>query len=68
MTIKELRDKTKLSQSKFAKKFHISTKTLQGWEQGRNTPEFVLYAIETILNYEDILNGQQSLQDKDISE
>ena len=33
-TIKELRQLTKLSQSKFASKYNIPIKTLQNWEQG----------------------------------
>ena len=36
--IKSIRSKTGLSQSDFAKKLHISPKTLQNWEQGRRTP------------------------------
>ena len=57
MKIKELRQRTKLSQVKFAKKFHISVRTLQRWEQEQTpTPEFVLYAIKTILDLEDLLN------------
>ena len=57
MKIKELRQRTKLSQVKFAEKFHISVRTLQRWEQEQTpTPEFVLYAIKTILDLEDLLN------------
>lgn len=38
VTILELRKQTGLSQSQFAKEFHIQLKTLQSWEQGwRNT-------------------------------
>ena len=36
--VKEIRAKTGLSQSEFAKKLHISFKTLQNWEQGRRKP------------------------------
>lgn len=36
--IKEIRAKTGLSQSQFAKKLNISPKTLQNWEQGIRTP------------------------------
>lgn len=54
MTILELRKLTGLSQSKFAKKFHISLRALQSWEQGwRNTPECVLYMVQRILELED---------------
>ena len=38
MSIKELREKEKLSQSRFAKKYGISTRTLQQWEQERSAP------------------------------
>ena len=36
--VKEIRAKTGLSQIEFAKKLHISFKTLQNWEQGRRKP------------------------------
>lgn len=50
MTIKQLRESTWLSQSKFAKKFHIPIGTLQHWEQGvRKPPEYVMYMINIIL-------------------
>jgi DNA-binding transcriptional regulator YiaG len=53
MEIKELRKQTGLSQSEFAKKFHLSIRTLQRWEQGQtDTPEYVLYMIHMILEYE----------------
>ena len=52
-TILELRKQTGLSQSQFAKKFHIQLKTLQSWEQGwRNTPECILYMVQRILELE----------------
>lgn len=54
ITILDLRKRTSLSQSQFAKKFHLSIRAVQSWEQGqRNTPEHVLYMIQTILDYED---------------
>ena len=47
ITILELRKQTGLSQSQFAKEFHIQLKTLQSWEQGwRNTPECILYMVQ----------------------
>ena len=53
LTILELRKQTGLSQSQFAKEFHIQLKTLQSWEQGwRNTPEYILYMIQRILELE----------------
>ena len=36
--IKEVREKTGLSQSEFAARLHISHRTLQNWEQGRRYP------------------------------
>lgn len=53
ITIKEIREQTGLSQSQFAKKFHLTTRAVQSWEQGqRNTPEYVLYMIQKILELE----------------
>lgn len=53
MTIKELRNKTGLSQRLFAQKFHITICTLQSWEQGRrHTPEYVIFMVERILDLE----------------
>lgn len=37
-SIKELRDKTGLSQSKFAERYGLSVRTLQQWEQGISKP------------------------------
>lgn len=54
ITIKELRESTGLSQSKFAEKFHIPIGTLQHWEQGvRKPPEYVEYMLNIILRMED---------------
>ena len=62
MTIKELRKRTGLSQSKFANKFQISVRTLQRWEQGQNPPStYVPYMIERILNLEDTLNEKEEI-------
>ena len=50
LNIKELREITGLSQSKFAVKYHISLSTLHNWEQGvRRTPEWYLYALSKAL-------------------
>lgn len=38
MTLKELREKTGLSQSKFASYFGISVRNIQEWEQERKNP------------------------------
>ena len=54
VTILELRKQTGLSQSQFAKEFHIQLKTLQSWEQGwRNTAECILYMVQKILELEE---------------
>lgn len=53
MSILELRKQTGLSQSQFAKKFHIGLKALQSWEQGlRNCPEHIIYMVQRILELE----------------
>lgn len=57
MTILELRKQTGLSQNQFAKRFHLSIRAVQSWEQGkRNTPDHVLYMIQKILEYEGMMN------------
>lgn len=38
MYIKEVREKTGLTQAEFAARLHISARTLQNWEQGRRYP------------------------------
>lgn len=38
MTVKELRKKTGLSQSRFAEKYKINLWTLKNWEQGKGEP------------------------------
>ena len=58
MNIKQLREKTNLSQSKFAEKFHINLRTLQRWEQGQTpTPDYVVFLIGRILELEEKLDG-----------
>ena len=47
MTIKQLRESTKLSQDKFAALVHIPAETIRTWEQGtRKPPEYILFLIE----------------------
>ena len=59
MSIKELRTATGLSQSQFAKKFHIKLHTLQSWEQGvRPASETVIYLIKLLLVHEGILEKE----------
>ena len=58
MTVKQLREQTRLSQTEFAKKFHINKGTLANWEQSlRHPPEHVIFMMEQILLQEEILNN-----------
>mgnify|MGYP004502887767 CR=1 FL=1 len=51
--IREMRERTGLSQAKFSKKFGIPPITLQSWEAGRREPPaYVLGMIEKLLEYE----------------
>lgn len=51
--IKQLRQQTGLSQSRFAKKFHINVRTLQRWEQGQTpTPDYVVFMVGRIIELE----------------
>lgn len=53
MTVKELRTRTGLSQSKFCQRFHLQLGTLRTWEQGtRNCPDPILYLIAEVLDLE----------------
>ena len=66
ITILELRKQTGLSQSQFAKEFHINLKTLQSWEQGwRNTPEYVLYMLQKILELSTELSDKEQGKKED---
>ena len=52
--IRKLRQRTGLSQAKFAKKFFIPTHNVEQWEMGiRKPPIYVVKMIELILDYED---------------
>lgn len=58
MTILELRKKTGLSQSQFAKRFHLNVRTVQTWEQGtRKTPDYVIWLIARVIELEELLNA-----------
>lgn len=53
MTIQELREKTGLSQSKFAEYFGLPLRTVQEWEQGRRKPpDYIPKLLERIWNLE----------------
>ena len=58
MTILELRQKTGLSQIKFATRFHLNVRTVQQWEQGtRKTPDYVIWLIARVIELEELLNA-----------
>ena len=60
MTILELRQKTGLSQSQFAKRFHLNVRTVQTWEQGtRKTPDYVIWLITRVIELEEIINAKR---------
>ena len=60
MTILELRQKTGLSQSQFAKRFHLNVRTVQTWEQGtRKTPDYVIWLITRVIELEEIVNAKR---------
>ena len=55
-TLKELRQRTGLSQARFAKKFFIPLSTYEHWEMNvRKPPIYVVKMIALILDYEDML-------------
>lgn len=54
MTIKEVRKRTGLSQSQFAKKFDIPIRTLQSWECNQAIPkDYILNMMNQILDFEE---------------
>ena len=60
MTILELRQKTGLSQSQFAKRFHLNVRTVQTWEQGTcKTPDYVIWLITKVIELEGIVNAKR---------
>lgn len=64
-TIKALRNKTGLSQSKFAKRYGLSTRTLQQWEQGISKPiDSLIMLIEKDIKGESNLRHLYKKQDK----
>ena len=57
MTILELRQKTGLSQSQFAKRFHLNVRTVQTWEQGtRKTPDYIIWLITRVIELKEKIN------------
>lgn len=57
--IKKLREKTGLSQRKFAEELGIPVRTIQEWEQGRSRPPaYVINMIKKIIDIDNINNFQ----------
>ena len=56
MTIKELRERTYLSQSKFAELTGIPVVNIQRWEQGRTAPpSYLVVLLESYLRCKGLL-------------
>lgn len=50
MTIKEIREKTGLSQAKFGKRYGIPTRTIENWEAGsRVPPQYVVELLRRVV-------------------
>ena len=50
MTVKELREKTGMSQNQFAEYLEIPAATIRNWEQGRRTPpDYVITLISKVI-------------------
>jgi putative transcriptional regulator len=55
--------KTGLSQSQFARALNISSRTLQGWEQGRRKPSGASQAlIEIALRHPEVIKEELALR------
>lgn len=68
MTVKEIRERTGLSQSKFAAYFEVPVRTIQKWEREGSIPaEYIPKMMNRILDLEEQLYGE-ILQNKNISE
>ncbi len=50
VNVREIREKTGLSQPQFAARFAINRRTLQEWEQGRAVPDSVVRAYLTVIS------------------
>jgi putative transcriptional regulator len=50
VNVREIREKTGLSQPQFAARFAISPRTLQEWEQGRTVPDSAVRAYLTVIS------------------
>jgi len=45
MTVKELREQSRMTQAEFSKFLNIPIRTIQEWEQGRRTPPVYVVAL-----------------------
>lgn len=52
MTIKELRQKTGMTQKQFAEYFSVSVRTIEAWETRRNAPDYLTKLMEYKLKKE----------------
>ncbi|MBO5209382.1 MAG: helix-turn-helix domain-containing protein [Lachnospiraceae bacterium] len=53
LTVKNLREKSGMSQKQFADYFEIPIRTIQSWEQNlRTPPNYIAIMMEKILKYE----------------
>lgn len=60
-TIKEMRQKTGLSQSQFADKFGIPVRTIQKWEIGASKPKpYLLHMMQEMLKQDELLSSQKA--------
>lgn len=50
VNVREIREKTGLSQPQFAARFAIRPRTLQEWEQGRTIPDSAVRAYLTVIS------------------
>jgi putative transcriptional regulator len=48
--VKAIREKTGLSQAQFARRFALSPRTLQQWEQGKQAPDSAVRAYLTVID------------------
>lgn len=65
--VRELRAKTKLSQSRFGKLYHIPFSTLQGWERGKlKLSSYLLEFLYTRIMY-DFEDAPENRNKKDLS-
>ena len=58
MTVKEIRQLTNLSQSKFCEKYGIPLVTLRKWEQGHRSPPDYLVELLEFKVREDLKNDE----------